>query len=439
MTTRIDFIAPARWPFFYGWVVAVASTLGVLASIPGQTMGVSVFTDALLGATGLSRLSVSNAYLAGTLMSALTLPLAGSLVDRFGVRPTGFIASIGLAAVLAYLSQIDRLGAALGVLDQPWAIVALLTGGFFGLRLMGQGLLTMTSRTMVGRWFQARRGMVAGLSGIVIGFGFGSTPQLFDLWIQAATWRGAWLQMALLIGVGMGLTVLLFFRDRPEDHGLQMDGGLSESGSAAEPRPSADPEPDLTRAEALGTLAFWAVTLALAVQALMITGITFHIVDIAKTAGLDRQDAVQIFLPMALVSIVAAVVGGTLGDRLPVRALLVAMMIGLSMGMLGAVNLADRKWLAIVGLGISGGLFSPASTIAYPRFFGRLHLGAIVGAEMMALVIASAIGPSWLALSRANFGSYGPALNVSLVLPVLAVGLALTFRAPRPPSVRPVA
>ena len=53
--------APRRVPFFYGWVVVAAATSGVLFSIPGQTMGVSVFTDSLLEATGLGRLALSNA------------------------------------------------------------------------------------------------------------------------------------------------------------------------------------------------------------------------------------------------------------------------------------------------------------------------------------------------------------------------------------------
>ena len=426
-------LAPQRWPFFYGWVVAVVSTLGIVASIPGQTMGVSVFTDSLLTATGLSRLSVSNAYLAGTILSGLTLPLAGSMVDRIGVRPAGLIACAGLAVVLTYLSQIDRLAHVVGWSNEPWLVALMLTGGFFGLRFMGQGLLTMTSRTMIGRWFQTRRGMVAGLSGIAIGFGFGTAPQVFDTWIAASTWRGAWLQMALLIGVGMGIVVVLFFRDRPEDHGLFMDGVRP----ADTPSPSAPGQPrddgadDFTRPEALKTLAFWAITLALAVQTLMITGITFHIIDIARTADVARSEAVQLFIPMAFVSVVAAVVGGILGDRMPVRVLLVAMMFGISLGMLGAADLAERRWWLIIGLGISGGLFSPTSTIAYPRFFGRLHLGAIIGVEMMALVIASALGPSLLAFSRTTFGSYGPALTASLVLPALGLLLALSFPAPR--------
>ncbi len=55
-----------RFRFYYGWIVLVVGSIGVLASVPGQTAGVSVFTDHLTDATGLSRLQLSIAYLIGT-------------------------------------------------------------------------------------------------------------------------------------------------------------------------------------------------------------------------------------------------------------------------------------------------------------------------------------------------------------------------------------
>ena len=86
---RADFpFRPASLPFFYGWVIVGAATAGIVASVPGQTMGVSVFTDHLLGATGLSRLELSNAYLIGTVVSGLALPFGGSWLDRWGARRT---------------------------------------------------------------------------------------------------------------------------------------------------------------------------------------------------------------------------------------------------------------------------------------------------------------------------------------------------------------
>ena len=75
---------PARLPFFYGSVVLVCGTLGVLASAPGQTVGVSVFTDFLIQAHHLSRSWISFAYLVGTIASAIAITQAGQLYDRFG-------------------------------------------------------------------------------------------------------------------------------------------------------------------------------------------------------------------------------------------------------------------------------------------------------------------------------------------------------------------
>ena len=66
--------APRRWPFFYGWVILAASTVGILASIPGQTMGVSVFTDHLIAALRISRVQLSTAYMFGTVASSFMLP-----------------------------------------------------------------------------------------------------------------------------------------------------------------------------------------------------------------------------------------------------------------------------------------------------------------------------------------------------------------------------
>ena len=40
--------SPARKPLFYGWVMVAAGPLGIEFSIPGQTMGFSVFSDILI-------------------------------------------------------------------------------------------------------------------------------------------------------------------------------------------------------------------------------------------------------------------------------------------------------------------------------------------------------------------------------------------------------
>ena len=219
---------PRSVPIFYGWVILVVTTLGIIMSIPGQTAGMSVFTDHLLSATGLSRLSLSNAYLIGTLTSGLLLPFGGVFIDRFGARIVVIGASFWLGLTLIYLSLSDRLaeGISAGLsLESSLPIsFGVLCVGFVSLRFSGQGILTLVSRTTLGKWFERRRGIASGTAGVFTSFGFSSAPLLLSFFIDGLGWRGAWLSLAILVSLGMGLMGWLFYRDNPEECGLLMDG-----------------------------------------------------------------------------------------------------------------------------------------------------------------------------------------------------------------------
>lgn len=451
-------LRPSEFSFFYGWIILIVCTIGIIMSIPGQTVGVSVFTDPLIQATGLSRLQLSNAYLIGTLSSGLLLPMGGRLLDRWGARAIAFISSLWLAATLCYLSLGDRLTAALTQLFslESGSVVALilLITGFTSLRFSGQGMLTMVSRTTLGKWFDQRRGFVSGLSGIFVSFGFACAPLLFSMLIDSVGWRNAWFLLAAWVGVGMGAIAWLFYRDNPEVCGLQMDGLAhntpdQENAEIVQPSrpPSEDDEAtrrnsplrrystlrDFTRSEALRTLAFWAVTLALSTQALTITGITFHIVDIGTATGLARTQTVAIFLPIAIFSTLTGYLIGIASDRTHLKVLFIGMMLFEATGIACVVNLGDIwfRGLAVAGLGVSGGCFGTLSAVALPRYFGRSHLGAISGIQMMSMVIASALGPSLLALFKDYFGSYRIGLYVCAAMPIALIIPLLMMQNPQ--------
>jgi len=71
-------------PIDYGWVVLAAGTLGMLMTMPGQTVGVSVFLDPIIADLGVPRSLVSLLYMVGTLTGALALPWIGRWIDRVG-------------------------------------------------------------------------------------------------------------------------------------------------------------------------------------------------------------------------------------------------------------------------------------------------------------------------------------------------------------------
>ena len=432
---------PAALPFFYGWVVLVVTTLGVICSIPGQTMGVSVFTDPLLRATGLSRLAFSNAYMIGTLVSGLTLSWGGLWLDRFGVRRTIFAACLGLAATLLFLSESDRLAIrlaqALGGIETSAVAWVLLTGAFAVLRFSGQGMMTLASRTTLARWFVRRCGLMSALSGAVVSFGFAAAPLGLQLWIQAAGWRGAWQGMALVVGLGMGLIGLVFYRHDPQECGLYPDGDPAPATPATRAAPEPAPGlrhsgggphgvmiPEYTRSQAMRTAAFWLVTLGIASHAMVGTGLTFHIVNLGAEAGLSEAQAVGVFLPIALISTPSTFAAGAALDRFPVRHVVVAMMVFEVLMYAGMAFWAipAARWIGIAGWALATACFSPLSVAAMPALFGRRHLGAIQGAQMTAIVLASALGPALLVLFRDMFGSYRPGLLLLCLLPAL-IGL----------------
>jgi OFA family oxalate/formate antiporter-like MFS transporter len=75
--------APDRIPVFYGWIILAVGTIGIIMSLPGQTIGVSIFTESLLRDLEINRNSLSLAYLIGTVGSGLLITRAGKMYDRF--------------------------------------------------------------------------------------------------------------------------------------------------------------------------------------------------------------------------------------------------------------------------------------------------------------------------------------------------------------------
>ncbi|MCK5175712.1 MAG: MFS transporter, partial [Planctomycetes bacterium] len=155
--------SPAKWPFFYGWAIVMTSTLAIISSIPGQTMGIGVFIDHLIEALGLSREQLSRSYMFGTIISGMLLPIAGRLIDRLGVRVMAIVASLGLGISLLTISRcdriIERLSPRVAEGYMVYLMITVMMLCFLLIRFFGQGNLTMVGRVAMGKWFNHRRGL----------------------------------------------------------------------------------------------------------------------------------------------------------------------------------------------------------------------------------------------------------------------------------------
>jgi MFS family permease len=82
--------------------------------------------------------------------------------------------------------------------------------------------------------------------------------------------------------------------------------------------------------------------------------------------------------------------------------------------------------------GLTTGTWILASEVAWPAYFGRKHLGSLVGMSFGVSFIGVAIGPLPFGLIFDATGSYDIAIWALLVLPVLTTWAALVARSPDP-------
>jgi len=424
---------PTKVPFFYGWVVLVVATIGILVSAPGQTMGVSTFTDYLLENIGISRDQISTAYMFGTIASSFILTYAGKVYDRYGARWVGMGTSLLLGIVLVLLSQSDRIIKSFVSGSSPAytgvAIVVLILF-FFMVRFAGQGVLTMVSRNMLMKWFIARRGLVNGISSVFVSLGFSMAPLTFDMLIEGTSWRYAWLIMAVVIGVIFTVFVFLFFRDNPEDLGMLPDGEKHEN---KEGNVIIKPFKQFTLGEARRGLTFWLFGIPLAIYALYVTGFTFHLVSLFGEAGITKEKALGIFIPVSFISVSFAFIGGWISDRIKLHYLLYILLFGevLALFSLANINTGIYYYTFIIGNGIVSGVYNVLMAVTWPRFYGRDNLGKITGFVMALIVFGSALGPVLFSLSYSQSGSYSLGVYVLMVIVMLISVFSFKARNPQ--------
>ncbi|KNE80772.1 MFS-type transporter [Streptomyces fradiae] len=410
--------APAHAPAttgkpFHGWRIVAYSALAMAMTAPGQTAGISVFIDPLITGLGISRTEVSTAYLTGTLIGACAMPLVGRAIDRYG--PRRVIAAVGavFGAVLIGLSFVTGLTG--------------LTAGFVGVRMTGQGALSLVATTTVAYWFDKRRGMALGITSAVGAAGISLAPVLVERLIHGYGWRQAW----AIEGIAVWLVVLplaLFgIRNRPADLGQHVDG--------IPPAPGADtggPPAGVPLRRALRTGMFWAVAAGLSASSMLTTGLNFHQIALLGERGLTPVEAAANFLPQTAAALLATLAAGALVDRLPPRAVLAGAMAVLAGAVLSA-RYVEPGWTAIgygLLLGASGGLLRVIESAAYPRYFGTAHLGAIRGSAHTLTIAASAFGPLAVSMGHDLTGGYGTVLVVLTVIPAAAALTAVLAREP---------
>ncbi len=403
----------AASPIYYGWVILIVGTLGSVMTSPGQTYAVSVFIDYFIEDLGLSRSLVSTLYSVATLTASFALPFVGRQFDKRGARLMVPLCSLLLGLACIYMS---------------FVLNAVMLGlGFFALRLLGQGSLSLVSKNAINQWWVRRRGMAMGISGVAGSLlGLGGFPLLVTWLIAYSGWRDAYIGLGLLLVLGMFPLGWFFIRNQPEQYGLVPDGKAGPAGGA---EGAGFVEEHWTLSEALHTKAFWVFAAGLASASMLNTGLTFHLFSVFKDNGLSPAVTASVFVPIAVTGALAQLGSGVLVDRIPVRYMLTLGLLLMAAVLVAVPKLASVEMALVLGvvIGLQGGIEMIVSSVVWPQYFGRRHMGSITGLASTIMAGASAFGPMPFGLARDLMGDYTAVLTWFALLPLILAVAAFLF------------
>lgn len=412
---------------FPGYTVAAVATLALFATAPGQTILVSQLnTEPIRESLGISKYAFNTTYTVATILAGLPLVFTGVLTDRLGPRRMMAIVAVCFAGGCLVMSQAQGL--------------VTLFLGFFCLRFLGQGSLSLVASHSVAMWFHRRLGSVNGLKTVVLFGLWAYLPKATLELIGTVGWRQTYMIFAIAIVALIVPTALLFVRDAPEDLGLRTDNDPPESagGDQGDARAPVQPEPSFTLREALRTRAYWILALSTVLPGFVGTAMLFDLIPIVNEqgAGADQAAGIAAFAVGAWSATMAvmAIPAGVVTDRIhPKLVISVSMTIGAAATAIVTVASSAAETVAgmvLYGFAMSFSSASAAATTA--RYFGRLHHGSIRSSLTRLGVIGTGLGPLATALSEAWTGSYRPALWFFTVLTVLAAAAASTLAKPGP-------
>lgn len=406
-----DHTPPRRPQPLLFWVLLVgAGGILIAMTFPGQTAGLSPFTDPLIDSLDIDRTAISMSYLIATLLGALSMPLVGRAMDRYGTKRAIIVIGVLLAAVLMGASFVTE--------------VFGLTAAYVGVRMTGQGALSLAVTTLIARSITHRPGLALGIVGAVGSAGISLAPLFVESLIRATDIATAWRIEALIVALVVWPIAFALPKDKPVT--------TTPTGSLI----VIEPETGYTVAEALRTGMFWVIAGAIFIIGMFSTAFAFHLISILGEQGLNPAEAAANFIPQTVSGIAATLGLGALVDKTDPRWGIVISMVAMAaaMVMLPAVEPGFSSVVFGLVLGIAMGALRGVEAAAYLRFYGRAHIGAIRGVATSIGLASTAVGPLYFAIGLSVTGSYVWPSALAASAPIALVVCAILAKIPPAPA-----
>ena len=335
----------------------------------GQTFFIGLSGEELRAKFALTDGQFGGLYMLATIGSALSLPVLGRVLDHMpGWKVARFVIPC-LASACLLMAYAPSL--------------AILVLALFLLRLFGQGMMTHTAYTEIGRWYVANRGRATSL--IVPGHQAGEAllPVAFTLVAIALGWQAGWLIAAALLIVFALPMILSLWRVERTPRVDNLDPESARLG------------PDKTVSEVAADPIFYTLLVGVLAPPFIGTTIFFHQDYLVELRGYDELAFAVAFPVMAITTVAFSLVSGYLIDRFSAIRMLPIYLVPLCCACL-TIALLTPLWgiyAFMLLVGVSYGFTAPLVGALWPEVYGVQNLGSVRSIAVAASVAATAIGP----------------------------------------------
>jgi predicted MFS family arabinose efflux permease len=395
-----------EWRFLlFGMIMAFWSSLG-------QTFFISLFSDDIRAALGLSHGDFGTYYAIATTASAISLLWLGKLADTMRLEKLALLILVGLCSAAIFFSQINS--------------IIMLVFGLYLLRMFGQGMMTHVYSTAMARRYVLARGRAISIAqlGHTISESVGpagvvALHALFD-------WRTIW----IILPATALILVAPFLRHLTRRTALQDGEGIDAvlAKDPAKDDASHISAPDhWRRPDVLVDPRFWlAILWLVAVPSFVLTGLLFHQLFLAEAKGVALSHWTASYLLYAVFAVIGSLTIGQLIDRFSARRVaphtLLPNALACTALLFGSIDIGVPLFFIFFGLAI--GMPHTANAALIAEIYGTQFMGEIKALFMLVTVFASALSPMIMGVMIDAGLGLNALLGLNIIVPLAAQFLA---------------
>ena len=293
-------------------------------------------------------------------------------------------------------------------LFQLWLVYA--TFMPLAMALMG----SLTSQTLVTRWFKEQRGLALGISSMGTNIGGIILPLLVAGWLLEMGWRDVMQNILVLAVIVVLPATWLLLRRKP------LASATNKQSNATDTRV-------WTTKEILTTSLFWLPFIGIAPLSMSFGALQFNLGIITRDIGLATEVTANLIALSSVSMVLGKLFFGMLGDRIDHR-YLYWLANGIGLLALALIALADNVvtlTLATIAMGLSGGSILPLMGLIYSARFGTVSFGRVMGFGTLT-ILAGATSPIMAGWTYDVFASYNYAY-VALALLLVPAAIAMVW------------